>query len=249
MTDSANANFPPGAFKGIALFTPGGDVVYCIDAQKQSHWHLDLCTALQEYLSLPEPPFFLLPCYTATVDRWIDPASQRPITLAEAYPKVIRYQALLNAVFNLEGVIWQPNYTAGETCSPQLLDTHREQFPCLWQTQDLVLQVTSSSLKTATAKTSKGTPNSHIYRLFVSSEETASTERILEALRQTMEQVLQHPYTLQVVDVRQHPDKAEADLISVTPTLVRTWPQPLRRLAGGLGDRDRLVQFLYSEEG
>ncbi|MDJ0558735.1 MAG: circadian clock protein KaiB, partial [Microcystis sp. M53599_WE4] len=33
----------PDIFKGIALFTPGGDLIYCIDPDKQTHWHLNLC--------------------------------------------------------------------------------------------------------------------------------------------------------------------------------------------------------------
>lgn len=251
MTPLSESHLSLGVFKGIALFTPGGDLIYCIDPYKQTHWHLDLCTTLQDYLSLPEPPFFLLPCYTATVDRWQDASTQTLMTLAEAYPKVMPYQALLNTVFNLGNTTWRPVYTAGETCSPSLLETHQQHFPQLWHNHDLVIQITNSKSSTAAVQLPEpdleGT-NSHVYRLFVSSDETTSTELILELLRNTMEQVLQQPYTLQVVDVRKHPDKAEADLIAVTPTLIRTWPQPTRRIAGGLTDRDRLLSFLQRED-
>ncbi|NJL47349.1 MAG: circadian clock protein KaiB, partial [Leptolyngbyaceae cyanobacterium SM2_5_2] len=75
------------SFKGLALFTPGGDCVYAIDQHKRERWHLDLCAALQNALCLPELPNFLLPCYTATVDRWVDATSQELITVAEAYPR------------------------------------------------------------------------------------------------------------------------------------------------------------------
>ncbi|MFM6041706.1 MAG: circadian clock protein KaiB, partial [Dolichospermum sp.] len=40
----------PQLFKGIALFTPGGDLIYCIDPSKQGRWHLNLCAALREIL-------------------------------------------------------------------------------------------------------------------------------------------------------------------------------------------------------
>ncbi|MFM7558989.1 MAG: circadian clock protein KaiB, partial [Cylindrospermopsis raciborskii] len=56
----------PQVFKGIALFTPGGDLIYCIDPSKQKRWHLHLCGVLQQILNLSEPPHFLVPCYTAT---------------------------------------------------------------------------------------------------------------------------------------------------------------------------------------
>ena len=67
----------PQLFKGIALFTPGGDLIYCIDSSKQGRWHLNLCAALQEILDLPEPPHFLVPCYTATIDHWLNPQTQK----------------------------------------------------------------------------------------------------------------------------------------------------------------------------
>jgi circadian clock protein KaiB len=104
-------------FKGIALFTPGGDCVYCMDTQKQAHWHIDLCTVLQKQLSLVEPPYFLLPCFTATIDRWFDPHDQRMVTVAEAYPRVMPLQALLNVLFEQPNLQWQPNYTIHTACS------------------------------------------------------------------------------------------------------------------------------------
>ncbi|WP_239651521.1 hypothetical protein [Neosynechococcus sphagnicola] len=62
----------PNLFKGIALFTPGGDLIYGIDVSKQSRWHLHLCTALQELLGLTEPPHFfssLLYCHRRSLAR------------------------------------------------------------------------------------------------------------------------------------------------------------------------------------
>ncbi|MCZ8058097.1 MAG: circadian clock protein KaiB, partial [Microcystis sp. LE19-12.2C] len=96
----------PDIFKGIALFTPGGDLIYCIDPNKQTHWHLNLCAALQSALGLPEPPHFLVPSFTATIDRWRDPYSHRIHTRAEVYPLVRRYQPLLNAIFATDERAW-----------------------------------------------------------------------------------------------------------------------------------------------
>lgn len=101
----------PQLFKGIALFTPGGDLMYCIDPNKQGRWHLNLCAALQEILDLPEPPHFLVPCYTATIDHWLNPRTQQVQIFAEAYPAVIRHQAVLNAIFGTG--IWCGNQHLG----------------------------------------------------------------------------------------------------------------------------------------
>ncbi|MGL6284372.1 MAG: circadian clock KaiB family protein, partial [Microcoleaceae cyanobacterium] len=76
-------------FKGIALFTPGGDLVYCIDPSKQSRWHLHLCAVLQDILGLPEPPHFLVPAYTATIDQWLDNRTNQIQVAAAIYPLVV----------------------------------------------------------------------------------------------------------------------------------------------------------------
>jgi circadian clock protein KaiB len=91
--------------------------VYCLDSQKRSRWHMDLCAALQSQLDLVEPPYFLLPGFTATVDRWYDEARQQSVTIAEAYPRALKFQALLNILFGLGHQQWTPNYTLHEACS------------------------------------------------------------------------------------------------------------------------------------
>lgn len=243
------ANSPP-VFKGIALFTPGGDCVYCIDPEKQAHWHIDLCAVLQQHLALLEPPYFLLPCFTATIDRWIDPDTNSVVTLAEAYPRVIRYQPLLNVLFQVQGVHWQPNYSNPETCSLAMIESFREQFPALWQTHDLVIQASSGTLNNA-LELPVNDPLAHtlipqdpyIFRLFVRELDTAGAEKMLLLLRNTLESALNHPYTLQVIDVTQNPEQAELHHISATPTLVQVSPLPTRRLVGNLLEHQALQQL------
>lgn len=43
-------------------------------------------------------------------------------------------------------------------------------------------------------------------------------------------------YQLEVLDVADHPDEAEADRVAITPTLLRTWPPPQLRIVGDLSD-------------
>lgn len=240
-------------FKGIALFTPGGDLVYCIDTQKQVRWHLDLCATLQEYLALPDPPYFLLPAYTATVDRWFEPNTGKIVTLAEAYPRALRFKTLLNVVFSLEAVRWQPIYTPPSSGSPTLLETYKAQFPQLWEHHDLVIQATRTFSEPADAASDWVSPQtgplpgeSLAFRLFVNGSASTTTEDLLQVLYGTFESVLTQPYSLKVIDVTQHPEQAEADQISVTPTLVRAWPEPARRIAGDLTSLQRLLLFLQN---
>jgi circadian clock protein KaiB len=242
-------------FKGIALFTPGGDLVYCIDPHKRSRWHLQLCSALQEMLGLSEPPHFLLPCYTATIDRWLDPKTQRVQTSAEACRRVLPHRVLLNAIFAAGDLTWEIDPRQEELCDPLVLASYRQQFPQLWEDHDLVVHLQeephayfSESNSTASSLLQKpDQQQGYVLRLFVAGH-NAATERILQNLHQLLEKSLQQPYTLKVVDIYKHPEQAEADQVAATPTLVKVWPKPVRRIAGNLEDAAKILQILASPQ-
>ncbi len=300
----------PQLFKGIALFTPGGDLIYSVDPSKQEHWHLHLCASLQEILGLPEPPHFLVPGYTGTIDRWLDPYSQQMRTSAELYPPIQHHQALLNAVFGVRNLVWQVTPWREESCDPMVLETYRDRFPQLWHDHDLIIRcdrpdqciekfsdanprhdhdssliqspqsyawsfpelwtiqqtpwqesshlpsteidplLSSNSDRESNPSQAKSTPlttPSYVLRLFVSGH-SGATEHILKKLHQLLEQSLQYPYTLKVIDVFKHPEQAEANQISATPTLLRVWPPPVRRIVGDFNDLENLLRILIAPE-
>jgi len=311
----------PQPFKGIAIFTPGGDLIYSIDPTKQEYWHLHLCAGLQELLGLPEPPHFLVPGYTATIDRWFDPQTRQLRTSAEIYQPVRHHQALLNAVFGTSNMVWQVAPWQEESCDPMVLETYRHQFPQLWEEHDLVVRFERSerfsypyplreryrvlresrrgrgmvsavsevppegfyangdagSLEAAASRPVASTsyaantniaeasershsdseeisPDSqsqraqgYVLRLFVSGH-SAATEHTLKGLHQLLEDSLRHPYTLKVIDIFKHPDQAEANQISATPTLLRVWPEPVRRIVGDLNDVETVLRVLAAPE-
>ncbi len=240
------------SFKGIALFTPGGDCVYCLDEQKRAHWHLDLCATLQTHLGLIEPPYFLLPCFTATVDRWVSPGNPKPTTMAEAYPRALRFQPLLNVLFGLGDWRWLPNYGSVEECSVAMIESYRPRFPQLWESHDLIIQLdriednSSSAMgnPAPTAMPFEALTQLYQFKLFVRGVDTAVTEKMLRLLYSTLEQSLPNAYTLQVIDVTTHPDEAEAANISATPTLIQLSPEPVRRVVGHALDQEHIVQLL-----
>ena len=246
----------PDIFKGIALFTPAGDLIYCIDPSKSDRWHIHLCIALQELLGLSEPPHFLIPGYTATVDRWFVPQTQQIETFAEAYPAVHGHQSLLNAIFGTQGLVWQVAAWQEEACNPAVLETYRHQFAPLWENHDLIVplnssrQVSAFKAEPAVDEISENSPlaaqiRGYILRLFVAGNDLA-TKRTLEMLHQVLEQQLQYPYTLKVIDILKHPHLAEIDRVSATPTLVRVWPQPVRRIVGELENLQQAIQIVLS---
>lgn len=343
---------------------------------------MHLCVALQEILGLPEPPHFLVPGYTATLDRWLDPRTRQIRTSAEIYPLVRHHQALLNAVFGTGNLVWQLAPWQEGLCDPLVLETYRHQFPQLWEDHDLIVRferteqfsysysgsspshqlkqvplenkqgessyqehLTSSPTETTLSESALGSqaeainhqavtqdykvsqaltpqqenvtiagsvsasdsvttaqtggdreavqrdpldhpkpsadriqettnkqpphhptlatahsnspempPDSslqhaqgYVLRLFVSGH-SAATEYILMSLHQLLENSLRLPYTLKVIDVFKHPDQAEANQISATPTLLRVWPQPVRRIVGDLTDAERILRILAVPE-
>jgi circadian clock protein KaiB len=362
--------------------------------------------ALQEMLGLSEPPHFLVPAYTATIDRWLDPRTRQLRTSAEIYPLVRHHQALLNAVFGTVNMVWQLAPCQEGLCDLMVVETYRHQFPQLWEDHDLVvrfdrteqfsytypdsypslrrkeasvttlqntmnrfdesilsdMEVTSSDVDVSAKQDtitqqdrvpneSSSTPSNsvsvisntdtslpltntlgvsdsvmqgsssneaaehedlqgadlelaasgtsprdviaetvndrvpatddtleqvtpplpparttshsdsngilpdsqsqyaqgYVLRLFVSGH-SAATEHTLMSLHQLLETSLRFPYTLKVIDVFKHPDQAEMNQISATPTLLRVWPEPIRRIVGDLTDSERILRILATPE-
>ena len=54
-------------------------------------------------------------------------------------------------------------------------------------------------------------------------------------------------YTLDVLDVFEHPQEAYEDAIIATPTLMKTLPKPVRKIIGDLTDHERVMAALDIE--
>ncbi|MCX6950823.1 MAG: circadian clock KaiB family protein [Verrucomicrobia bacterium] len=51
-------------------------------------------------------------------------------------------------------------------------------------------------------------------------------------------------HTIEVVDVFQQPDRALADRVFMTPTLIRLAPLPVRRIVGTLSQQEKVLHAL-----
>lgn len=60
-------------------------------------------------------------------------------------------------------------------------------------------------------------------------------------LRRICEQELGGQYELEVIDVLEHPQRAEDEKILATPTLIKQLPPPLRRVIGDLSDKEKVL--------
>ena len=79
----------------------------------------------------------------------------------------------------------------------------------------------------------------HTLRLYVAGATDRSRQAILRA-RQLCETELNGHYDLEVIDVYQQPILARDGQIVATPTLVRDFPRPVRRLIGNLSNAPHL---------
>lgn len=79
--------------------------------------------------------------------------------------------------------------------------------------------------------------------LFVSGRSSRSI-RTIANLRRICRELLEDRHELEVVDVCDQPERAEAEKILLTPTLVRQEPSPRRRIVGDLSDLDTVLYGL-----
>ena len=82
-----------------------------------------------------------------------------------------------------------------------------------------------------------------ILQLYVAGS-TPQSSRAITNIKTICETHLKDHYDLTVVDLYEQPGRAQNDQIDVTPTLIRYWPLPVRRLVGSLSHTAGVLQAL-----
>jgi len=77
------------------------------------------------------------------------------------------------------------------------------------------------------------------FRLYVSPL-TSNSQRAITNLEALCQEELEGEYEIEIIDVTQHPMRAERDRILATPTLVKSTPEPIKRIIGDLSDRQKV---------
>ena len=67
------------------------------------------------------------------------------------------------------------------------------------------------------------------------------TKIAIDNLDRICKQELDGRYELEIVDVLEHPQRAEDEKILATPTLIKQLPPPLRRVIGDLSDKEKVL--------
>ena len=77
-------------------------------------------------------------------------------------------------------------------------------------------------------------------RLYVAGS-TAKSLRAINNLRRICMQHLEGRYTVEVIDLLEHPQLGAGDQILALPTLVRRLPEPIKKIIGDLSNDERVL--------
>ena len=89
-------------------------------------------------------------------------------------------------------------------------------------------------------KTRSSQDDKWILRLYVAGAATKSLTAFAN-LKKICEEHLANRYSIEVVDLVEHPELAQLDQIVALPTLIRKLPEPIRRIIGNLSNLDRVL--------
>ena len=81
---------------------------------------------------------------------------------------------------------------------------------------------------------------SYLLKLYVTGM-TPRSQRAIENIKAICEEHLKGRYSLEIIDIFQHPTLAEGEQIIAAPTLIKQLPEPLRRIVGDLSNTDRVL--------
>jgi circadian clock protein KaiB len=94
----------------------------------------------------------------------------------------------------------------------------------------------------------EGVLSKYILTLYVTGT-SPRTKIAIDNLNRICTQELDGRYELEIVDVLEHPQRAEEERILATPTLIKQLPPPLRRVIGDLSDKDKVLLGLQVRAG
>lgn len=70
---------------------------------------------------------------------------------------------------------------------------------------------------------------------------TPKSEKALENIKKYAEEYLKGKYSIEIIDLLLNPQLAEGDQILAVPTLVRKFPEPIRKIIGDLSNEERVL--------
>ncbi|RZL07523.1 MAG: circadian clock protein KaiB [Pedobacter sp.] len=81
-------------------------------------------------------------------------------------------------------------------------------------------------------------------KLFITGASPNSVKAISN-LKNICETYLSGRYTLEVIDIYQHPEAASLEQVIAVPLLVKSFPSPTKRLIGNMSDTAQVLKGLH----
>jgi len=82
-----------------------------------------------------------------------------------------------------------------------------------------------------------------VLRLFITGA-SPNSARAISNIRKICELHLKNRYSLEIIDVYQQPERAQAEQLIALPLLIKKAPGPERRLLGDLSDEKKVLKGL-----
>ena len=105
-------------------------------------------------------------------------------------------------------------------------------------------RATAAKAAARAVKTIDETPDEGVaewqLRLYVAGQ-TAKSSAAFENLKRVCDTLLAGRYTIEVIDLLVNPRLAAGDQILAVPTLVRKFPEPIRKIIGDLSNEERVL--------
>jgi len=98
-----------------------------------------------------------------------------------------------------------------------------------------------------TAKSNPADAKEFELRLYIAGQ-TPKSMLALQNLRRYCEEHLKGKYRIEIIDLFINPQLAEGDQILAIPTLVRRFPEPVRKIIGDLSNEERVLIGLDLKE-
>jgi circadian clock protein KaiB len=80
----------------------------------------------------------------------------------------------------------------------------------------------------------------YVLRLYVSGQ-TPRSVLAIENMQRICAEYLDQRYSLEIIDIYQHPEACQQQQIIAAPTLIKALPQPLRRIIGDLSNTEKVL--------
>ncbi len=77
-------------------------------------------------------------------------------------------------------------------------------------------------------------------RLYIAGQ-TQKSIKALDNIKKYAEEHLKGKYSIEIVDLLTNPQLAEGDQILAVPTLVRKFPEPMRKIIGDLSNEEKVL--------